>query len=748
MPDFPKVYDPHAHEERIYRLWEESGYFNPDTLPPRHKKPFTIIMPPPNANGPLHAGHALMLTLEDIMIRFERMRGRRALWLPGADHAGFETQVVFDKKLEREGRNRFQIPREGLFKEIWEFTKKNKEIMEGQIRKIGASCDWSRERFTLDPAIVSVVYETFEKLYEDGLAYRGLRVVNWCPKHETALSDLEVKYTERMDPLYYIAYGPLTLATVRPETKFGDTALAVNPKDKRYQKYIGKEIEAKGLLGPLTFKVIADEAVDPNFGTGVVKVTPAHDPADFEIWSRHQGEISGPKQIIDERGRLTRETGLYAGMKVAEAREKVAKDMEKLGILEKVDPSYTHQVATCYKCGNTLEPLPKMQWFIAMTEKPLRNQKSKSKNQKLGKSLRDLAVEAVRQGKIKFVTKKFENVFFHWMANLRDWNISRQIVWGIRIPAWYCKDMLTAICKKEKGIIVAREAPAACLHCGGRNIEQDPDVFDTWFSSGQWPFAALPASRGSNAKIKNQQSTLRSDFDTFYPTDVMATAYEILFFWVARMIMLGFYRTGKVPFAKIYLHGLVRDKDRQKMSKSKGNVVDPLGIAEGYGMDALRMGLVAGTAAGTDIALSEDKIRGYRNFATKVWNIGRFLAMNGVFKEGRTAKLAARHQKRFKEFEALKKRVTKLMEEFKFHLAAEETYHYLWHTFADEIVEEAKTSLKEGSESERASAAKVLREIFMGSLKLLHPFMPFLSEALFQELHHGEKGKLLMVESW
>ena len=858
MPELAKTYDPKQVEEKIYRLWEESGYFASENLPATPSaKPFAMIMPPPNANGALHAGHALMLTLQDIMIRFERMRGKKALWLPGADHAGFETQVVFDKKLEKEGRNRFEIPREELYKEIWEFTQKNKAAMEDQIRKTGASCDWSRERFTFDPNIVEIVYETFQKLYEDGLAYRDLRVVNWCPKHQTALSDLEVKYVEREDPLYYIKYGPLTLATVRPETKFGDTALAVNPKDKRYQKYIGKEIEAKGLLGPLTFKVVGDEAVDPKFGTGVVKVTPAHDPADFEIWSRHKGEIPGPKQIIDERGRLTKEAGPYAGLKVAEARQKVAEDMQKLGILEKTDPSYKHQIATCYKCGNTLEPLPKMQWFIAMT-KALRNQKSKIKNQNVGTSLRDIAVDAVKTGKVKFVTKRFEKIFFHWMKNLRDWNISRQIVWGIRIPAWYCggkeksaepkmgfhkdvipqvfdgktktyrlrdhgfrvgqkvlfentqtktlfgygvmKEVEETIVEKidyrdkthyktyenlnelirafrlrnpdrvvtpkteaylyayefhhftakdaEEGcgqIVISSEKPLHCLACDGVKFEQDTDVFDTWFSSGQWPYASLLATSDKGQGTR--------DFKEFYPTDVMATGYDILFFWVARMIMLGLYRTGEVPFKTIYLHGLVRDKDKQKMSKSKGNVIDPLGIAEQYGMDALRMGLIAGTSAGNDVVLSEDKIRGYRNFATKIWNLSRFIAFQRELTINNlrqtTSKPTVADKKYIKEFEQVKKKVTKHLEAFEFHRASEDIYHYTWHTFADKIVEGAKPRLRGNDSGDKDAALAMLEHIFLGCLKLLHPFMPFVTESIYQELSSADhQAKMLMVEPW
>src|SRR3989344_1136680 len=423
----PKTYDPKKVEGKIYRLWEKSGFFNPDKLPGERKKTFTIIMPPPNANGLLHLGHAIGATLQDIMIRYNRMQGKKTLWLPGSDHAGFETQVVFDKKLEKEGKNRFQIPREKLYREILKFTLKNKKKMKSQFRRLGVSCDWSREKFTLDENIIKIVYQTFEKLKKDGLLYKGKRIVNWCPKHQTSLSDVELKYEERIDPLYYIKYGPLELATVRLETKFGDTALAVNPKDKRYQNYIGKEIKIETVLGKAKIKVIADAAVDVNFGTGAIKVTPAHDAADFEIWQRHKEEMPGPRQVIDKFGKMNELAGPYQGMKVVEARKKIEQDMIEKGLLDssKTDHSYKHNVVVCYKCGAVIEPLIlDGQWFIKMTEKP-----------KFGKkSLRDIAVETVKKGKIKFIPKRFEKNFFHWMKNIKDWNISRQIVWGIKIP--------------------------------------------------------------------------------------------------------------------------------------------------------------------------------------------------------------------------------------------------------------------------------------------------------------------------
>jgi len=888
-------YDHLRTEEKIYRQWEASGAFNPDNLHVAEKKKslkpsthysllptsYSIMMPPPNANGSLHLGHAVGVTLQDIMIRYARMKGKKTLWLPGADHAGFETQVVFDKKLDKEGRNRFAMGRDELWKEIWEFTQTNKKVMEAQLRKLGASCDWSRETFTLDPKIIEVVYQTFERLFRDGLVYRDLRVVNWCPKHQTALSDLEVKYVEREDPLYFIKYGPLTLATVRPETKFGDTALAVNPHDKRYKDYVGKVIEAKGVLGPLKFKVIADDAVDPKFGTGVVKVTPAHDQTDFEIWTRHKKEIPGPKQIIDERGRLTGEVGEYKGLKVAEARVKIAHDMQRLGILGKTDTHYKHNVATCYKCGNTLEPLPKPQWFVKM------------------EPLAKPAISAVKKGKVKFFPERTKKTYFHWLENIRDWNISRQIVWGIRIPAYFClgcaevkvnpeiksrwyllrhggtdwnkekKSMgHTDIPLNDEGVAQATRAAAqlkdkkidliissdlsraretaeiiakatgaelvvderirerscgitegmlqedirmhygsdrpdvlpggetwhefeariwtvfqdhkrkhhhknivivthggpirmirknlkrlsledsfnlssvknaqvfelalldsSCKKCGGDVYEQDPDVFDTWFSSGQWPFATLGYPKDK-------------DFKTFYPTDVMETGYDILFFWVARMIMLGLYRTGEVPFKNVYLHGLVRDKDRQKMSKSKGNVIDPLGVAETYGTDAVRMALVVGNTAGNDIVISEDKIRGYRNFATKIWNIARFILMH---REDPTVSLTAGDKKIVADAKKAKVKVGKLIESRDFHLAAELAYHYIWHTFADKVVEHAKSRLISQNLATRQAAYRMLQEAFIECLKMLHPFMPYISEELFQKFH---PQNLLMKTPW
>jgi valyl-tRNA synthetase len=715
MEEISKIYD-QKREADIYKLWELSGYFNPDNL---EGEPFTILMPPPNANAPLHVGHALFLTLEDIMIRYQRMQGKKTLWLPGTDHAGFETQVVFEKRLEKEGRSRFKMKREEFYQEVWDFVKANQNVTYDGIKRLGASCDWSRNVFTLDPKVVKIVYETFEKMSKDGLIYRGERVANWCVKHQTALSDLETKYEERTDSLYYIKYGPFTLATVRPETKFGDTAVAVNPKDKRYADYVGKEIEVDGLLGKFKMTVVADDLVDKDFGTGVVKVTPAHDTTDYEIWTKHKTEIPGPISVIDKFGRIdlsafgdNPKAKRYQGLKVAEARKLVVEDLQKMGLIEKIDDTYKHNVQLCYKCNSLIEPQIVPQWYVSMT-KPIGKKKS----------LRDMAVQAVRSKKITILPDRFRKVFMHWMKNLRDWPISRQIWWGIPIPVKYCLDCSDAV-------VDIHDKVHACPKCQSKNLQKDPDTFDTWFSSGQWPYAALKANS-------------EADLKTFYPTQVMETGWDILFFWVARMTMFGMYLTGKPPFETVYLHGLVRDKDRQKMSKSKGNVVDPLGIIDTYGVDALRMALVVGNLPGNDIVISEEKIRGYRNFANKVWNASRFTLQNlQDFKPADGVILIEEDKKILSELHLKTAEITKLLEAYDFAHAAENLYHYFWHTFADEIIEQSKPRLADPAK--RLSTQSMLKEVLETCLKMLHPFMPFVTEAVWQ-LRHNE---LLMVEKW
>ena len=704
--DIPKAYDQKSESE-IYKLWEFSGYFNPDTL---KGEPFTIILPPPNANGSLHLGHALYC-IEDVMIRFNRMQGKKTLWVPGADHAGFETQVVFEKKMEKEGRSRFKMTREDFYKEVYEFTQNNKAVMEGQLKRLGMSLDWSRGKFTLDPKDIQTVYQTFKKLHDDGLVYRANRIVNWCTKHQTALSDLEVIYEERTDPLYYIKYGPFTLATVRPETKFGDTAVAVNPNDQRYKNYIGKEIEVDGLLGNFKMSVIADELVDKDFGTGVVKVTPAHDAVDFDIWQKHKDEIPGPISVIDQYGKLNlsefgdnQSVPKYQGLKVAEARRVIADDLQAKGLIEKIDQNYKHNVAVCYKCKNIIEPRVMPQWFIKI------------------KPLAEPAILAVQEKRIKIIPDRHEKVFMHWMKNIRDWNISRQIWWGIPIPAYFCSD-----CGEITIDIEAK--PTKCEKCKSKNIAQDPDTFDTWFSSGQWPFALLKANS-------------EEDFKTFYPTSVMETGWDILFFWVARMIMLGIYATGDIPFHTVYLHGLIRDKDRQKMSKSKGNVIDPLAVIDQYGADALRMALTVGNLPGNDIVISEEKIKGYRNFSNKIWNASRFVIQNTHDFDALNAEMTVKEEAELKQLDILTEKVTEMIEKYDFAHAAETLYHFFWHTFADKIIEESKSGLD--NPDSRGATQAMLLIMLKTQLKLLHPFMPFVTESIWQIMDKN----FLMAQEW
>ncbi len=689
-----KVYNQTKVEDKWYKFWEEAGYFKPEINP--DGKPYTIILPPPNANAPLHFGHA-MYVVEDALIRYHRMKGDAALWLPGADHAGFETQVVFEKQLESIGKSRFDFDRETLYQMIWDFVQENKGTMEGQLRRLGFSLDWSRYKFTLDPDIIKIVNKTFKKMFDEGLIYRGNRIVNFCTKHGTSFSDLEVVYEDRKSPLYYIKYGPLTLATTRLETKFGDTAVAVHPDDKRYQKYVGQEIEIETVLGKSQIKVVADEAVDPEFGTGVVKVTPAHSAVDFEIGQRHNLEI---RQVIGYDGRLNEKAGKFSGMRVKEARAAIASEMEEKGLIEKVDYEYKNRVATCYKCGTEIEPLPLEQWFIKV------------------EGLAKAAIEVVKKGHIKIYPKNWESTYFNWLENIKDWNISRQIVWGMQIPAWFCNSC-------QKWTVTEGETPESCNSCGNVTLERDPDVFDTWFSSGQWPFATLQASQSG-------------DFEKFYPTSVMETGRDILFFWVARMVMLGEYATAKIPFKNVVLHGMVLDPLGKKMSKSKGNAVDPMEIANQYGADALRFALIYGTAFGHDQALSHPKLQAMRNFSNKLWNIGRFII---DFAPDNTAKKISNHKddkEIIKKLDQTTEKVTKALETYRFHDGADSLYEFIWHEFADKYIESTK--------DRRAEAQPVLEYVFRTSLELLHPFMPYITEELWQKLPH--EGKSIMIANW
>lgn len=683
-----KTFNPIAVEGKIYEKWEKSGAFTPRIN--SKKKPFTIIMPPPNANDPLHVGHAREVATQDTLVRYHRMRGEPTLWLPGADHAGIETQFVFEKKLAKEGKSRFDFDRETLYQMIWEYVEQNKIVMENQLRALGASCDWTRFRFTLDPRIVEVVYGTFKKLYTDDLIYRGERIVNYCQRCETAYSQLEVDTLEREDDIYYLDYGSVTIATTRPETIFADVAVAVNPKDKKYANLIGKTAVVPIINREIT--IIADELVSPDFGTGALKITPGHDALDFEIGQKHQLPAIS---VIGKDGRMVNTPEKYLGMKPEAARAEVAADLEKAGKIKKVE-KITHVVGLCYKHKSPLEPLLSEQWFLKV------------------EPLVKMSAAALDKGEIKFTSQRFEKVARHWYENLRDWNISRQIVWGMRIPAWRCG-------KCGEWTITAGEVPEKCSKCSDTNLVQDSDTFDTWFSSGQWPFATL-------------QTAAKGDFEYFYPTSLMNPAYDILPFWVIRMIMLGLYATGEVPFRTVLLHGLVRDKEGQKISKSKGNVIDPIEMVQNYGADALRMATIWGALVENDNSLSEDNVRGQRNFANKIWNIARFVLMD------RTAKKSPLHaddQAILKELKATAKKVTKALDSYRLNEAVEELYEFVWHKFADVYLEKTKPR--------RAEAQPTLELVLRESLKLLHPFMPFVTEAVWEELDEKE---LLITTPW
>lgn len=718
---FEKPYDPQSVESKIYEKWEKSGYFNPDNLPSASDrytspdaKPFTIVMPPPNANGDLHVGHSLFITLEDIMIRYKRMRGYKALWLPGADHAGFETQIVYEKKLQKEGRSRFKMDPKDLYKEIYDFTIENKEKMENQVRSMGASCDWSREKFTLDPEVVKKVQQTFQKMYDDELVYRADRMVNWCTKHQTSLSDVETETVEKTDKLYYIKYGPLTVATVRPETIFGDVAVAVNPNDKRYKKLIGTEIEIENPNGKMKLPVIGDEIVETDFGTGALKITPAHDKNDFEVGLRHN---LPSVEVIDQYGKLNEKTGKYAGMKIAEAREKVVEDLQSMELIEKIE-DYEHPVPVCYKCANTIEPRKIPQWYVKM------------------KPLAEMALRAVEEKKLIFYPDNYRKIFNYWMENTTDWNISRQIVWGIPIPAKICTNTDCAHAFPD-----LNNEHSTCPKCGGE-VREDTDTFDTWFSSGQWPLIMTDYPDGD-------------DFANYYPTDVMETGYDLIFKWIPRMVIFGLYLNGQVPFKDIYLHGLVNDAQGKKMSKSKGNVINPLDMTEKFGTDALRMALVVANPPGSDTSLSESKIKGYKNFANKIWNITRFVLSNseGVeFDETLNAITEKADGALIDEFREMMRDITSDMDNHRYHLASEKLYHYIWHRLADEILEESKNIIgneKEVTPDEKAKSSRqqTLLYILRGCITALHPFMPFVTEEIWDELKQEEED-LLMVSEW
>ncbi|MFC1700249.1 valine--tRNA ligase [Patescibacteria group bacterium] len=736
-----KRYDHKLQEPKILSLWEEKECFKGKV--DKKKKPFTIVLPPPNASGKLHVGNDLMLAIEDVLIRWKKMQGYSTLWLPGTDHAGFETQIVFERELREEGKSRFDYDRETLYQKIWEFVEKNKGDIGKQLKRMGASLDWSRYTYTLDDHVIDAVYATFQKMIDDKLIYRDNYIVNYCPKCGTTFADLELKHVTRKDPLYYMKYGPFTLATVRPETKFGDTAVAVNPKDKRYKEYIGKEIDVEGLVGNFKLKVIADPFVDMEFGTGVVKVTPAHDKNDYEAGLRHNLEV---RPVIGLNGKLNEKCGPYAGMGIMEAREKVVEDLKKKGLLVKVDENYKHAVSVCYKAGHDVEPTVLPNWFVSVDK------------------LKKPALNVVKKGKVRIFPKWRKITYTRWMEEMRDWPISRQIVWGIRIPAWYSvkdnPDLLVTFIKDgeritgkisellekhsfeeiEKGLqnLIAPKDAKYLISKDKPNGEILPetDTFDTWFSSGHWPLVTLhyPDSE---------------DFEYFYPTSVMETGWEILRFWVSRMIMFGIYLTGKSPFSDVYLHGLVRAIDGKKMSKSLGNVVNPEEYIEEYGADALRMGLISGTANGKDFAFPKDKVISYRNFANKLWNMARFMLLmmeerKVPFYDGKSSKGLQKEDKEIlRKLKETIKSVNDSLEKYRFSEAAETAYHFMWDELASSYIEHVK------DRDDKELALSIFRYVFVEGLKTLHPFMPFVTEAIWQNIpKDNEEPEILLNSAW
>ncbi len=740
-------YQAKDHEDQIYKLWLTHDCFNPDSeinqnlrqQTQNNREKFSIIMPPPNANDPLHVGHAMFVTLEDIMIRFARMQGKDTVWIPGTDHAGIETQFVFEKKLKKAGQSRFNFDRESLFQMIWDYVNENSAIAVAQIKKLGASADWSRYKFTLDQDIVKSVIETFVQMNKDNLVYRANRLVNFCPKCGTAFSNLEVDHQEQETALYYIKYGPFVLATTRPETKFGDTGLAVHPTDKRYQQYIGQEVEVEGLNGKFKLKVIADEFVDKEFGTGVVKITPYHDFNDFAAWQRHKDELPEPIQVIDFEGRLTAVAGKYAHLKVAIAREQIVKDLAQKGLLVKVEKNYHNNLSVCYRCNNPIEPLPLPQFYIKV------------------KTLTQTVLEKLDKKEIKIHGAGHDKILRHWLETLEDWNISRQIVWGIRLPVWYKisenEDAQITFINQDKErisgelITLLKQFSIAEIRKGLQNINpritapylvsqenpgeeylQETDTFDTWFSSSQWPVVTL----------MNNQS---GDFERFYPTSTMETSYDILMFWVMRMLMMGIYKTGQTPFKNVYLHGLIRDAKGQKMSKSKGNVVNPMEISEKYGTDALRMALVIRSSAGLDKSVSEGDFKAMRNFSNKLWNASRFILMSKTAKENKTSSSCSGDEDFTKKLQTITKDVSKNLTSLKLGIAADTLYNEFWHWFCDQCIEESKKGLINQD---------LMFDGLLTFLKLLHPFIPFVTESIWQELvkQNLVKEKVLISSTW
>lgn len=707
--ELAKTYDPQSVEDRLYKFWVDGGYFHAKADP--DKDPYTIVIPPPNITGQLHMGHALDETLQDILIRFRRMQGRAALWLPGTDHASIATEAKIVAAMAEEGITKDDIGREKFLERAWEWKRKYGGRIVEQLKKLGSSCDWDRERFTLDEGCNKAVNEVFVRLYEKGLIYRGEKIINWCPHCLTSISDAEVEYEDQAGHFWHIRYpfadgsGYMNIATTRPETLLGDTALAVNPNDERYKDVVGKKV-----ILPLVHRqipVVADDYVEMDFGTGVVKITPAHDPNDFEVGLRHDLPVIN---VMTDDAHIVDDYPKYAGMDRYEARKAIVADLEAEGALIKVE-DYSHNVGVCYRCHTTVEPRVSKQWFVKM------------------EPLAKPAIKAVREGEVKFVPERFDKIYFNWMENIKDWCISRQLWWGHRIPAWYCAD-----CGET---IVAKEEPHKCPKCGGEHLNRDEDTLDTWFSSALWPFSTLGWPDNTD------------DLKYFYPTNTLVTGYDIIFFWVARMIFSGIEYTGQVPFNTVLIHGIVRDAQGRKMSKSLGNGVDPLLEIEKYGADALRFSLATGNSPGNDMRYIPERVESSRNFANKLWNASRFILMNLPDEQPAPYlpdDLALEDKWMLSKYNKLIKDVTDNLDRFEIGIAVQKLYDFIWDVFCDWYIELCKVRLNSDDANAATTARAVLVYVMSGMLQLLHPFMPFITEEIWQSLPHD--GDSIMVSKW